>query len=105
MTNRPLFVKIENHLSNNLSSSNSAIKSHRDQSNACRETMPAEQNLKLLKKGRFNTETELKEALLIKRLKPSLIIKLGHSQVASARVSLRGTVLKRYQLNHWCLES
>ena len=83
MTTRQLFVRIENHLSHNLSSSNSAIKSHRDQCKACRETIPAEQNFTLLKKCRFNTETELMEALLIKRLKPSLNIKLGHLQGAS----------------------
>ena len=84
MTTRQLFVRIENHLSNNLSSSNSAIKSHRDQCKTCRETIPAEQNFTLLKKGHFNTETELMKALLIKRLKPSLNIKLGHSQRAKS---------------------
>ena len=82
ITTRQLFVKIENYLSNNLSSSNSAIKSHRDQCKACREAMSAEQNFILLEKSRFNTETELTQALLIKRLKPSLEIKLGHSQAA-----------------------
>ena len=34
--------------------------------------MPAGQNFTLLKKCRFNTKTELLEALLIKRLQPSL---------------------------------
>ena len=72
MTTRQLFVRIENHFSNNLSSSNSAIKSHRDQCKACRETIPAEQNFTLLKKYRFNTKTELMEALLNKRLKPGV---------------------------------
>ena len=84
MTTRQLFVRIENHLSNNLSSSNSAIKSHRDQCKTCRETIPAEQNFTLLKKCRFSTETELMEAFLIKRLKPSLNIKLGYSQGAKS---------------------
>ena len=84
MTTRQLFVRIENHLSTNLSSSNSAIKSHRDQCKACRETIPAEQNFTLLKKCRFSTETELMEAFLIKRLKPSLNIKLGYSQGAKS---------------------
>ena len=96
MTARQQFVKIENHLSNNLSSSNSVIKSHRDQCKADKETMPAEQNFTLLKECRFITETELMKALLIKRLEPSLNIKLTRSEVASARVSLRGTALKRY---------
>ena len=49
MTTRQLFVRIENYLSNNLSSSNFAIKSHGDQCKASRETMPAEQNFTLLK--------------------------------------------------------
>ena len=84
MTTRQLFVRIENHLSNNLSSSNSAIKSHRNQCKACRETMPVEKNFILLKKCRFNTETELMEALLIKRFKPSSNIKRGHSQGAKS---------------------
>ena len=83
MTTRQLFVRIENHLSHNLSSCNSAIKSHRDQCKARRETIPAEQNFTLLKKCRFNTETELMEALLIKRLKPFLNIKLGHHKEQS----------------------
>ena len=97
MTTRQLFVRIEKHLSNNLSSSNSAIKSHRDQCKACRETMPAEQKLIQLKKCRFNTETKLMKTLLIKHLKPSLHIKLGHSQGAnSLSVLLRGALLKRY---------
>ena len=61
MRTRQLFIRIKNHLSYNLSSSNSAIKSHRDQCQACRETMLAEQNFTLLKKCRFNTETELME--------------------------------------------
>ena len=43
--------------------------------------MPAEQNF-TLKKCYVNTETELMEALLIKCLKPSLNLKLGHSQTA-----------------------
>ena len=81
---RQLFVRIENHLCNNLSSSNSSIISHRDQFKACRETMPAEQNFTLLKKCRFDTETELMKALLIKRFKPTLNIKLGHSQGAKS---------------------
>ena len=72
MTTKQLFVRIKNHLSNNLSSSNSAIKSHRDQCKACRETIPAEQNFTLLKKCRFNTETVQMEALPIKRLKPAV---------------------------------
>ena len=76
---RQLFVRIENHLCSNLSSSNSAIKSHRGQCKACREAMPAEQNFTILKKCRFKTETERMEALLIKRLKSFLNIKLGHS--------------------------
>ena len=80
MTTKQLFVRIENHLSNNLSSSNSAIKSHRNQCKACRETMLAEQNFTLSKKLRFITKTELTEALPIKLLKPSLNIELGHSQ-------------------------
>ena len=84
MMTRQVFVKIENHLSNNLSLSNSDIKSHRDQCKACRETMPAEKNFTLLKKCSFNTETELMEVLLIKRLKLSLNIKLGHSQGAKS---------------------
>ena len=84
MTTRQLIVRVENHLSNNLISSNAAIKSHCDQCKACIETMPAEQNFTLLKKCRFDTETELMEALLIKRLKPSLNIKLGHSQGAKS---------------------
>ena len=69
MTTRQPFVRIENHLSNNLSLSNSAIKSYRDQRKACRKTTPAEQHFTLLKKCRFTTETELMEALQIKRLK------------------------------------
>ena len=44
--------------------------------------MPAEQNFTLLKKCHVNTEIELTEALLIKHLKPSLNIKLDHSQGA-----------------------
>ena len=84
MTTRQLLVRIKNNLSCNLSLSNSAIKSHHDQCKACRETMPAEQNLTLLKWCRFNTETELMEALLIKRLKPSLNIKFGYSQGAKS---------------------
>ena len=42
--------------------------------------MPAEQNVILSKKYRFNIETELMEGLLIKRLKPSLKIKFARSQ-------------------------
>ena len=42
--------------------------------------MPAEQNITLSKKYRFNIETELMEGLLIKRLKPSLKIKFARSQ-------------------------
>ena len=84
MTTRQLFVLIKKYLSNNLRSSNFAIKSHRDQFTACRETMPAEQNFTMLKKCRFNTEPELMEALLSKRLKPFLNIKLGHSQGAKS---------------------
>ena len=80
MTTRQLFVRIENHLSDILW----AIKSHRGQCKACRETMPAEQNFTLSKQCRFNTETELMEALIIKRRKPSLHIKLGHSQGAKS---------------------
>ena len=82
MTTRLLFDRIENHLSNNLSSSNSAIKSHRDQCKACTETMPAERNFTLLKKCRFNTETELMEALLIKRFM------LGVGKIFSRRAAL-----------------
>ena len=82
MTTRRLFIRIESHVSNNLSSSNSAIKFYRDQCKACRDTTPAEQNFTLLIKCCFNTEIELMEALLIKRLKPSINIKLGHSQRA-----------------------
>ena len=84
MTTGQLFVRIKNHLSNNLSSPNSAIKSHRDRCKACREAVPAEQNFTLLKKCRFNTETELTEALLIKGCKPSLNRKLGRSQGAKS---------------------
>ena len=72
MTTRQLFVRIKNHLSNNLNLSNIAIKLHRDQCKACGETVPAEQNFTLSKKCRFNTKTELMEALLIKGLNPSL---------------------------------
>ena len=39
--------------------------------------MPAEQNFTLLKKCRFNTEAELRKALLVKQLKPSLNIQGG----------------------------
>ena len=59
--------------------------------------MPAEQNFRLLKKCYFNAETELMKTLLFIGVKPFLNIKVGFSQrseVASARVSLRGTVLK-----------
>ena len=45
MTTRKLFVRIENHLSIGQNYSNSAIKPHRAQCKACRETKPAEQNL------------------------------------------------------------
>ena len=41
--------------------------------------MPVEQHLTPLKKCRFNIETKLMEALLIKRPKPTLNIKLGYS--------------------------
>ena len=93
MTTIQLFVRIENHLSPSQSSS---IKSHRDQCKACRETMPAEQNFTLLKKCRFNTKTELMEALLVKRLRPFFkqkTLSLTRSEVTSTRVSLRGAVL------------
>ena len=80
VTTRRLFIRIESHVSNNLSSSNSAIKFHSGQGKACRETTPTEQNFTLLIKCCFNTETELMEALLNKRLQPSINIKLGHSQ-------------------------
>ena len=82
MTIRRLFIRIESHLSSNLTSSNSAIKFHSGLCEACRETTPAEQNFTLLIKCCFSTETELMEALLIKHLKPSINIKLGHSQRA-----------------------
>ena len=61
--------------------------------------MPAEENY-IIKKCSFNTETELMEALLIKCLKPCLKVKLGHSRgaVTSARVSLKGAVLKQYKI-------
>ena len=69
-----VFLRIKNHLSNNQSSSDYALKSHRNQCEASRG------KLYVIKKCRFNTETELMEAVPIKRLKPSLNIKLGHSQ-------------------------
>ena len=40
--------------------------------------MSAKQNLTLSRKYRFNTETELMEALLIKCLKPPSNIKVSH---------------------------
>ena len=84
MTTRQLLARIENHLYNNLSSSSCAIKSHRDLRKAYRETIPAEQNFTSLKKCRFNTETELTQALLIKLLKPFLDLKLSYSQEAKS---------------------
>ena len=66
---------------------------------ACRETMRAEQNFTLLKKCRFSTEIELMEALLIKCLKAIPKHKtrsFTRSEIASAGVLLRGTVLERY---------
>ena len=63
--------------------------------------MPAEQNFTLLKKCRFNTETELMEALLSKRLKPSLNIKLGHLQGAK---SLLHVFIERYSAKTLLIE-
>ena len=70
---RQLLIRIENHLSNNQSSSIFTIKSHRE-CKACRETMPAEQNF-ILKKYPFNTETKPLGTRLIICLKPSSNIK------------------------------
>ena len=46
--------------------------------------MPAEQHFTSFKKCPFNTEIKSMEALLIKRLKTTLNIKLGHSQGANS---------------------
>ena len=86
MTTR-LFVRIENHLFNNLSLSNSATKSHRDQCKTCRETMPTEQDFTLLKKSPFNTETELIGGAANQAPQTIIKDKTRHSQ--GAKSSLR----------------
>ena len=85
MTNRQFFVRIEDHISlSNLT--NSAVKSHIIHCRPCRESMPVTKNFTVLKTCRSDAETELIEALSIKRLKPNLNIKLGYSLGAKERL-------------------
>ena len=63
--------------------------------------MPAEQKFTSLKKCRFNAETELIKARLIKRLKPFLNTKLAYMERSCfcSCISLRGAVQKRQKLS------
>ena len=87
MKSRKFFVRLEDHIS--LSNSTiSAVKSLNIHCRPCRESMPATKNFEVLKTCRSDAETELIEALLIKRLKPNLNIKLGYSLGGKERLHI-----------------
>lgn len=76
MTNIQCFVRMKDYISN---STKSAIESNIDHHQPCRESMPATQNFRVLKTCGSDTEQELIEVLLIKRLKANLNIKFRYS--------------------------
>ena len=80
MTTRQLFVRIGDHLDR---TKNSAVTSHLAQCRICRDTIPKHRNFKIVTKCRSERETEIKEAMLIRKCKPSLNVQMGTFQGCS----------------------
>ena len=81
MTVRQWFVRISEHLKKE--KCGSAIFSHLAECQICRETTSKQDNFKVVKNCRSERETEISEAMYIRRLKPSLNVQLGTFQGAS----------------------
>ncbi len=81
MTVRQWFVRIGEHLKREKCSS--AIFSHLAKCRICRETSSQQDNFKVVKNCRSERETEIREAMCIRRFKPSLNVQLGTTQGAS----------------------
>ena len=80
MTSRQLFVRINEHFDK---SKNSAINSHLIQCRACHDLKPTSKNFQIIKKCRYVRDTEINEAILIKKHKPNLNVQLGAYQGSS----------------------
>ena len=79
MTVRQWFVRIEEHFC----SSNSAMRTHLRQCRPCRISNPKSQNFTTLKSCRTERDTEIREAMMIRRDKPRLNVQLGAFQGSS----------------------
>ena len=82
MTGRQWFVRIGEHL-NRRGNCNSAVFTHLAECRICRESNSKQDNFRVLKNCRSERETEIREAMCIRRFKPSLNVQLGNTQGAS----------------------
>ena len=80
MTTKQYFVRIDNHFD---STKKSAVRSHLSQCRGCFEAVPRSRNFKVLKWCSSTRETEITEAMLIRKYKPRLNIQLGAFQGSS----------------------
>ena len=80
MTTKQWFVRIGNHFD---SSKQSAVRSHLPRCQGCREAAPKSRNFRVVKFCRSARETEITEAMVIRKVKPSLNRQLGAFQGSS----------------------
>ena len=81
MTTRQLFVRIGEHFKRGNCSS--AVYSHLAKCQTCHEVTSKQSNFRLVTTCRSERETEIKEAMYIRRFKPSLNVQMGTFQGAS----------------------
>ena len=80
MTTRQWFVRMSEHLD---PTKNSAVSSHLGKCQACHETTYKQGNFRIVTNCRSVRETEIKEAMWIRKCKPSLNVQMGTFQGCS----------------------